>query len=77
MRFTYSKVRLKDADKKGAYLCATTALTDVDAIMTTEVAAISTTIAAAAATTTAATLILDADAVLSHLHRLQESISVS
>ena len=54
---------------------ATTALTDADAIMTTEVATI-TTIAAAAATTTAI-VISDADTVPSPLLRRQESISVS
>lgn len=63
--------------RKGISLCATTALTDVDAT-TTEVAAAATT-AAAAATTTAAILIsdVDADAVPLHLHRLPESISAS
>lgn len=61
--------------RKGIILCATTALTDVDAT-TTEVAAAATT-AAADATTTAAILISDVDAVPSHLHKPQESISAS
>lgn len=62
--------------RKGIILCATTALTDVDAITTITEDAIST-IVAADATTTAAILISDAvaDAVPSHLLRLRESIS--
>ncbi len=62
--------------RKGIILCATTVLTDVDAITTiTEDA--TATIAAADATTTAVILISGtvADAVPSHLLRLQESIS--
>lgn len=64
--------------RKGIILCATTVLTDVDATTITEVIATAT-IVAADATTTAAISISDAvaAAVLSHLRRLQESISAS